>query len=395
MGDLLRPLLQLTTLPRVLWLLAAANFINRCGTMVVAFLALYYVRRLGFSLPTAGWLVACYSWGSLAAAPLSAWMSARMPALRVLQLSLVGAGLAMLFFPLLQTLPALAVGGFFLGMIAELGRPASYTVTGEYAPPDRLRESFTLHRLAVNLGMSVGPALGGLLALHSYEWLFWADGATSLVAGLVLAVLAPRAPVAADPTPSETLPQRLSPIFSTYLVAHTLGMLVFVQLFVALPLHVVQVLGKPESFSGWLFTLNTMVILGCEPWVTHATRAWPLPRALALGNMFQAVGLGLFALFGSYWITIPGILLFTLGEMLQSPANSAYLSRMAGGGRLLGRANAWFVGCGSLAFIATPPLVGWVLERYNYQVLWSSVGVVGLLAAGLMWRLPAQPPGAE
>lgn len=387
---MLRPLLELTTLPRVLWLLAGANFINRCGTMVVAFLALYYVRSLGFSLENAGWLVACYSWGSLAAAPLSAFLTARMSAMRVLLISLGGAGVSMLVFPLWKTVPELAVGGFFLGMVAELGRPASYTVIGQYAPPERLRESFTLHRLAVNLGMSVGPAVGGMLALHSYEWLFFVDGASSLIAAALLVLLGPRkAPVAASP--GHTPPGRLSPVFGRYLVAHTLAMVVFVQLFVGLPLHVVQVLNRPESFSGWLFTLNTALVLLCEPWITQVTRAWPLPRALALGNLFQAVGLGAFALVGAYWITIPGVMLFTLGEMLQSPANSAYLNRLAGGGRLLGTANAWFVGCGSLAFIVTPPLVGWVLERYNYQVLWASVGAVGLVAALLMWRLPASP----
>lgn len=390
----MRPLLELTTLPRALWVLAFANFVNRCGTMVVAFLSLYYVRELHYPLAAAGWLVACYSWGSLAAAPLSGWLAARIPALRVLLISLSGAGALMLAFPLLHSLPQLIVGGFLLGTVAELARPASYTVIGQFAPPERLRECFTLHRLAVNLGMSVGPAVGGMLAQHSYRLLFWVDGGTSWLAALVLLGLGANRAVPSDSEGPPGKASRLSRVFYRYLVGHTLSMLVFVQIFVAMPLHVVQVLHCPESYSGWLFSLNTLLVLGGEAWITYATRSWPLPRALAAGCVFQALGLGLFGALTRYWITVPGMMLFTLGEMLGSSATNAYLNRAAGGGRLLGRANAWFVGCGSFAFIATPPAVGWILQVAGPTPLWLGVMGIGLLAAVWMARLPAHPETA-
>lgn len=371
-------------LPRSLWLLAAANFINRCGTMVVAFLGLYFVRQHGLSLALAGWLVACYSWGSLASAPLAAWLCERWDACRVLAFSLSSSALALFLFPSWHSLPQWALACFLLGLLAELGRPAGYTALGRLAPPEQLRQSFTLNRLAVNSGMSIGPALGGWLAQHSYHWLFGVDGATSLAAALLLLVSGLRSPVRSS-TPQEQAP--LGGNFYRYLVVHFLGMLVFVQLFAAMPMYLVQTLGLSESHSGWMFTLNTAMILLFEAWVTTRTSHWSLPVAIALGFLCEALGFGLFAVRPEYALVMMGVVLFTVGEMLQSSANSAYLNLLAGG-RRLGRANAWFVGVGSAAFILAPPLVGWVLETQGARLLWTGICAIGLLAAVGAWCLP-------
>ena len=354
--------------------------------MVVAFLALYVVRCQHLDLETAGWLVACYSWGSLASAPSAAWLCERLDACLVLAFSLISSGLAMLFFPGLHGTPAWAAGCFGLGLLAELGRPAGYTALGRLVKPEQMRQGFTLNRLAVNLGMSVGPALGGWLALHSYNWLFWADGATSLLAGALVLASGLRSPGSQAPVGQAAPPGRL---FYRYLFVHFLGMLVFVQLFTAMPLYVVDVLHWQETFPGWMFTLNTAMILLLEAWITQRTGGWQLSRAIALGYLCEGIGFGLFALAPDPRLIAAGVALFSLGEMLQSSANSTYLNRMMGG-RLLGRANAWFVGVGSAAFILAPPAVGWTLENFGGPVLWSGICALGLLACLLALGLPGE-----
>jgi MFS family permease len=371
---------EIFRLPTSLKRLALAHFVNRCGTMVVAFLSLYFVKVHQLSLLEAGWLVALYSWGSLTSAPLAAWMCERWDACRVLTFSLLSAGTLMLAFPFLQGWPAWSVGCFSLGLLAELGRPSGYTASGRLAPPDRLRQTFTLHRIAVNAGMAVGPALGGLLATHSYSAIFWVDGATSLLAaGVVMGLRSGQAIHQQGQT-------ALSRTFYRYLVGHFLGMVVFCQLFVAMPIFLVKVQGHPETYPGLLFTLNTLLILALEVMLTHATRDWDLRRAVALGYSLQGLGLGLLP-----WSAVVGVLFFTFGEMLQCPANSAYLQSLAGG-RLLGRANAWFVACGSMAFIMSPPWVGWMLSHHGPTALWGSLTLIGFVAALWMLAMPKTEP---
>ena len=367
---------EILSLPSSLKRLALAHFVNRCGTMVVAFLSLYFVKVHHLTMLEAGWLVAAYSWGSLVSAPLAAWMCERWDACRVLAFSLLSAGSLMLAFPSLQGWPSWTVACFGLGLLAELGRPSGYTALGRLAPPDRLRQSFTLNRIAVNAGMALGPALGGLLATRSYSWIFWVDGISSMLAALVVINLRSGQGVHHH---GQTA---LSGTFYRYLVGHFLGMLVFCQLFVAMPMYLVEVKGHAETYPGLLFTLNTVMILGMEVMLTHATRLWDLRRAVALGYSLQGLGLAMLL-----WSPPLGVACFTLGEMLQSPANSAYLQKLAGG-RLLGRANAWFVACGSMAFILSPPLVGWTFSQHGPVALWGSLAIIGVLSAAWMLSLP-------
>src|SRR5690606_19922208 len=54
-----------------------------------------------------------------------------------------------------------------------------------YAKPQNLTRALSLNRMAINLGFSIGPALGGLLAAFSYNWLFYGNGISAALAGFV------------------------------------------------------------------------------------------------------------------------------------------------------------------------------------------------------------------
>src|SRR5690606_7113197 len=45
-----------------------------------------------------------------------------------------------------------------------------------------------LNRMAVNLGFSVGPALGGFLAMISYSWIFYGNAIAALSAAVVFLI---------------------------------------------------------------------------------------------------------------------------------------------------------------------------------------------------------------
>src|SRR5260370_32140862 len=73
-----------------------------------------------------------------------------------------------------------------LSLAAEAFRPANNVAIAAASAPGRMAQSVALYRLAINLGMTVGPAAGGLLARHGYHWLFRVDAATSVAAAALL-----------------------------------------------------------------------------------------------------------------------------------------------------------------------------------------------------------------
>ena len=54
---------------------------------------------------------------------------------------------------------------FSYALTADIFRPANSTAIAEYSSENRTR-SVSLIRLAINLGFSVGPAIGGFVALY-------------------------------------------------------------------------------------------------------------------------------------------------------------------------------------------------------------------------------------
>jgi predicted MFS family arabinose efflux permease len=176
-------------LPRRVWLLAVVTLVNRSGTMVVPFLSLYLTTQLGYTISQAGRVVALYGIGSVLGSLLGGWLADHIGAVRVVRWSLIGTGAGFLLLSQVHSLWALAATVLSLSVVAEAFRPAMLSSIALAAPPEVRTRSMSLLRLAINLGMSVGPAIGGLLAVKRYLWLFLVDAGTCWAAVAALAAV--------------------------------------------------------------------------------------------------------------------------------------------------------------------------------------------------------------
>ena len=175
-------------LPRSVWILSAATLLNRAGTMALPFLVLYLNKGLGLPAARAGQAFIAYGLAAMVAAPLGGWLADRVGHLRVMVLSLALSGALLAGLPLLSSWPGILALTVAWSLASEAFRPASMAILTDLAPLENRKAVFALNRLAINLGMSVGPAIGGFLAVHSFKALFWLDGLTSLLAaGVIMA----------------------------------------------------------------------------------------------------------------------------------------------------------------------------------------------------------------
>ena len=157
--------------------------------MVLPFLTLYLTvdRRLPAS--TAGLAITIYGISAIVIAPLSGRLSDRLGGLRIMKMSLVLSGMVLLIFSFVHSLSGIFAVTAVWAIASEAFRPPSMAIIGELAGPQQRKAAFALTRLAINLGMSIGPVVGGFLAMHSFKLLFYVDGATSLLAGALIAIL--------------------------------------------------------------------------------------------------------------------------------------------------------------------------------------------------------------
>lgn len=275
-------------------------------------------------------------------------------------------------------------------MFNEAFRPASLSIISELVASEQLKSAFALNRMAVNLGMSVGPVVGGLLTQVSYTAIFIMDGATSILAGLVLVFSAmpiiqvAESEIAADDKHASALqPVRVLRDFRLlfFLAAMLPVELVLFQMEAAMPLFLVSGLKISETVYASLMAINTVMIIFLEVPLTLAIEGWPHRRALSIGALLFAIGFGALAIVTGIWSVGLTIMIWTFGEMILFPGASAYMGM--------------YLMTFSIAFALAPWLGTQTLERFGSTTLWAAAFVGGCLSAVMMLMLKSKPPQAE
>jgi predicted MFS family arabinose efflux permease len=371
-------------LPKGVWMLAGVEFVNRAGTMVLFFLTLYLTRHLGFSLPQAGQVLSSYGVGSLIGSGVGGYLCDRIGAYHVQRLSLGLTATLLILLGLPESFVPVIILAFLLGAAAESLHPSNLTAVSQLCPPEIRTKGFSLNRLAANLGLSIGPVLGGYLALFNYKWLFWVDGVTSLVAlALFHAFFHSQAgPVSAHS--SGPAPARSPWTDGVFLLIWTLSFLVgivFSQLFATFPLYVRQVYQLKENAIGQLIAVNTVQIVLIEMLIIHALRGHEPARVARVGVLALCTGFALMPFGRGFLYGAFTVVLWTFGEILTIPVVVTLVAGRAGStgqGRYQGLLTLSFA-CATIA----GPLVGaWVYNSAGPDILWFSCGVLGIALAG-------------
>ncbi|MGH7652224.1 MAG: MDR family MFS transporter [Gemmatimonadaceae bacterium] len=400
----------LAGLPREVWLLFATNLINRAGMMVLPFLTIYLTRSLHFSVARAGFVFAVYGATAIVAGPIAGWLSDRIGALPIMRASLLSSGTVLLFFPFARSFASVVAITALWAACGEIFRPSSLAAIAHVVSPAQQKPAFALNRLAINLGMSIGPALGGFLATISFHAMFVVDAGTTLIAGTVLSLAAWRASTGGDDRSaparyelngghvstgaSEVLRAEVDSILhdtrlAIFLVASVLVGIVFYQHESALPLYMVQFLHMSPAFYGTLFTINTLIIVAIEVPLNTLTARWPTTWSLVAGSLLFAIGFGGLALVSTSSGVVGLVVVWTFGEMMLFPAMAAHLGEVAPVSL-----RGTYMGAYSMSLSVALTLGPWLgtelLGSRGPRQLWSVMFALGALAAILM--VYAAPP---
>ena len=369
------------------WALALVMFINRSGSMVVPFMSVYLTEALRFNLKQTGIILSLYGLGSMAGSFTGGWLTDRVGHFRVQFLSLVIGG--MLFFVMMQLNQFVLVSGgiFILSLVTECLRPANSSSITYYAKPENMTRAFSLNRMAINLGFSVGPVLAGLLATISYRMLFLADGATCMLAGLFFYLYFRRKKGSSAPDKTNVVPtiKANSPyrdIKFIVFVVLTIGFAtIFFQFFSTLPLYYRQVYRLSESQIGLLLGLNGLVVFSLEMIVVYlATPRFRFQHLIITGVLLTGLSLVLLNLFAGAWVLVLAMFILSVSEILVMPflaTITVQRSDTLNRGAYMGFYSLAY----STAFILGPLLGTSIISHFGFTTLWWSGGGLALFTA--------------
>jgi len=375
-------------LSKEIWYLALISLINRAGTMVIPFLSLYLTKNLDFSDDDAGWILAFFGLGSLFGGFLGGKLTDKIGFYKVMVYSLFLTGLGFIGLQYITSFWGLCFAILGIMTIADTFRPAIYVSLKAYSKSENQTKSLALIRLAINLGMGVGPTLAGLIIVKKgYNMLFWIDGFTCIFAIILFYILVEETKLMSNNKKALTTIKDKNVVYKDrsywifIAICFLMGM-TFFQLIVTIPVYYDRQFNLDEFNIGLIMFINVAIIVVFEmPLVNYLEKKnISTTKLIIAGCIF--FGLSFYILFQNFWIgiLIVSIVIITLGEMLGFPYTNAFAIKRAKEG-FEGSYMALYAMAFSLAHIFSSKIGLSIVENYGFQINWIVTGSYSALAA--------------
>ncbi len=372
--------------PRPFWLLFWGTLINASGTsMVWPFLTIYLRQRLDIPLTAVALLLTAHSVAGVAATSVTGPAVDRFGRKVAMLLSLIVSSAVMLGMSRAAAIAPWLILMIASGAFGPLYRVGADAMVADLIPPEQRAGAYALLRMISNLGVAIGPSIGGFVASVSYQIAFFTAAAVNLTfACLILVSIRETAPAGGGP--SAAPPERgYGPVlrdrpFLAFCGVYSLASMSYSLLMVLLPVYGKENFGVGESQYGFIMASNALMVVLFQYAVTRRTSRYPHLPVLAVGSVFYAVGVGSVALGHSFPAFLVSMVILTIGELIMIPTSTTLTANLAPPdmrGRYMGLYSlTWSVGFG-----IGPVLGGYLNDHLAPAAIWYFGLALGLTAA--------------
>lgn len=394
--------------PRQFWLLFSGTFINRASvSMLWPFMTIYMYNTLDVPLTTVTLLLSGRAITSLLSTAIVSPMMDRVGRKGAMVVSLYLAALVFVGMALAQTLPLWAVLVAAHGAVMPIFTIGVDTMVADVVTPERRSKAYALIRMVSNAGIAIGPLIGGILAVISFQLIFYLTAAVYVVLGVLVAlVVAETAPM--NKAKNDEVPRGFGygfvfrdRVFLAFCAAFLLTLMAYTQLFGLLPVYTAENYGLQENQYNQFLALNAAMVVFLQYGVTLFTARYEPRTVIFIGSLFYAVGLTSLAFGTALHHFLLSVAIITMGELIINPTAMSLVADLAPPNM-----RARYMGIFSIGYPVASgvgPVIGAFLnDTVAPQAIWYGAGVMALLGAlGFFWllrmRLPERssytPPG--
>ncbi len=295
------------------------------------------------------------------------------------------------------TLVIIFVGGLF----QQMEGPAYQALVADFSAPQDREKAFSLSYLGFNLGFMIGPTLGGLLFANHIGLSFIINALSTLVSTLLIAffvfeknsvknvpepVPGSDYELAEEKTSTWTIIKNRKIILGV-MFAGALSGAVYSLVGFLLPLNLESLYANQGAvIYGTLCSFNGFTVIVATPVMMIVSRRLKeLPKMLIGVTLFVA-GLAIFGFTTGLVLTFAGMGVYTVGEVVNALGGSPYITRRIPASHR-GRIFAVSAITGTAIAIISQLTIGYLLERFDYPVIWALYIVVGLIVAVMLMIL--------
>jgi len=381
--------------PFQFWLLFVGLLISTIGSsMIWPFLMVYVSEKLDLPLSNVTILITLNSVMGLIFSLVAGPVIDKVGRKWIMAISLFVNGLAYIIQSQASSLPVFALAMAISGAFNPLYRVGADAMMADLIPDERRADAYSLLRTSNNLGVAMGPAIGGALVATYYTTAFYIAACGMILYSLLVTVRF------RETLPAHTVRRSLGAMpatttrqlfggygrvirdrpYMTFIFLTILVMTPASMLWMLLSVYVKQNYGIPENQYGFLPTTNALMVVFLQVAVTQVTKRYRSLPVLAVGSLCYAIGVGSIAWMTGFWGFWISMVIMTIGELIQSPTASTYAANRAPAdmrGRYMSLYGlTWPLGSG-----IGPLLGGWLNDNLRPQAIWIGALVIGLLSS--------------
>ncbi len=322
--------------PNQFWLMSFGMLIGTIGTsMIWPFLMIYVSEKLDVGLAVVASLVTINAVTNLLFSFVAGPLTDRLGRKWVMVISLAGNGICYILMSFATSLPEFAILMGLRGVFNPLYQVGSDAMMADMVAPQRRAEGYSILRMSNNLGVAIGPAIGGFVTSASYSVAFFLAASGLLMYSILLAIRAKE--TLQKDTSLAAIRQRFGGYdqvlkdkpFIQFNLTYTLTFVTASMIWVLLAVYTKQNFGIPERLYGFIPTTNAIMVVLFQFSITRQTRRHDPLLVMSFGAVFYVMAALIIAFGTGFWFFWLAMVIMTIGELVMVPTATTFSANLA------------------------------------------------------------------
>lgn len=375
-------------LPREAYIIAIGRCINGIGMIVTFLLAIILTKKVGLTEAEAGLIISLsgilYIISNIIGGKLT---DARGRKKIIIICNTLGAAFyaaAAFMGNSVLIVPSIIISRFIIG----IGEPASGAMIADITNPRNRDKAYSLFYFAINIGIAISSAVGGLL-LENFLWVMFAvQAAAILITTALIFVFIPetiektRERLEKDRKFEESAEGSIIKILLKRPVLILFALIIFgynfvySQLYFMFPIHTEKIMpnGGAELF-GALMSLSAITVVIFTPFITKLMIKMSSLKKIFCGGILYTIGFSLPGFLNDISIMYVSVFIITLGEITVLPNTMPYIANRTPASHR-GRMNAVLPVIMGLGSTLGPLVMGSITSAMGMGISWKIIGAV-------------------
>ena len=362
--------------------------------MVWPFLTIYASEMLDLPMAAVTSLMSINSLSGLTSSILAGSLVDRFGRKSIMTVGLFGSALAYLGYSAAGTYWHFAVLMIASGIFGPLYRLGSDAILADMLAPEDRIQGYSIFRMGRNIGVALGPILGGIVLSSNYSLGFLGATLALLIYGLITLFFLQETLKRGPNAHSESLTDQIrvyrqalkNKPFAHMLSAFTLMEICAAMMWVLLAVYIKQNFGVSESAFSWIPSTNALMVVFLQVLITRLVQRRRGTQIMPLGALFYAAAMLIVGLSSQFWGFWLAMVVMTFGELITAPTATTFVANIAPPdqrGRYLGVFGlSWHV-----AVAIGPFAAGILSDLFGMRSPWFAAALIGLISAYVYFTL--------